>query len=225
MHSCFGCADWWSLHAGKWQFPPVSVQGHSQHVFGLNFKAAKKLELISRTICLHLIVLFTQSVSGKLSFGKPLSAAAVWSSPSACYFTAVSVILWIMSQTPMQCDRLVPLRFPNQVSSPPALPCRLLSAFTEGWCSGTELRAKDSGLCWCWTGAKVPRLSAPFCPSMWEGGWEAAKPEPVIILAPRDLTPSITYMSSWEMGRQNGKVAIKVIAMETKTRLENTKNC
>lgn len=162
--------------------------------FGLNFKAAKKLELIPWTICLYLIVLFTQSVSGKLSFGKPLSAAAIWSSPSACSFSAVSVILWIMSQTPMQCDRLVPLRFPNQVSSPPALPDRLLSAFTESWCSGTELRAKESGLCWCWLRAKVPHLSAPFCPSTWEGGKEVAQPEPVIIFIPRDLMLIITFI-------------------------------
>lgn len=37
------------------------------------------------------------------------------------YFSAVSVMLWTLAQTPMQCDRLVLLRFPNQVSSPPPL--------------------------------------------------------------------------------------------------------
>lgn len=150
---------------------------------GCKKKKKKKLQLISWTFfCLHLIVLFTPRVSGKLSFGKPLSAAAVWSSPSACYFSAVSVILWIMSQTPMQCDRLVPLRFPNQVSSPPALPDCLLAAFTESWCSGAELHAEESGLCWCWPRAKVPRLSAPFCPSMWEGGSKVAEAELVYYL-------------------------------------------
>lgn len=29
-------------------------------------------------------------------------------------------MLWNMAQTPMQCDMVVPLRFSNQVSSPPA---------------------------------------------------------------------------------------------------------
>ncbi len=82
-------------------------------------KVLSYLQFILKTNCLNLIVLFTQSISEELSFGKSLSAAAVWSSPSPCYFSAVSVMLWTMAQTPMQCDRVVPLRFPNQVSSPP----------------------------------------------------------------------------------------------------------
>lgn len=77
------------------------------------------LQFILKTNYLSLIALFTHSVREELSFGKSLSAAAVWSSPSPCYFSAVSVMLWTMAQTPMQCDRVVPLRFPNQVSSPP----------------------------------------------------------------------------------------------------------
>lgn len=97
---------------------------HKNHCANVGTKPMPcvNLQLILKTICVSLIVLFTQSVSEKLSFGKSLSAAAVWSSPPPCYFSAVSVILWIMAQTPMQCDRVFPLRFPNQVSSSPPSP-------------------------------------------------------------------------------------------------------
>lgn len=129
------------------------------------------LQFILKTDYLSLIVLFTQSVSGELSFGKTLSAAAVWSSPSPCYFSAVSVMLWTMAQTPMQCDRVVPLRFPNQVSSP--LPIPLFSAFTENQCFGRELCAKDSRPCLCWMWAK----SLFYLPSfpIWDGCCKVAK--------------------------------------------------
>lgn len=95
--------------------------GHKNHCASVETKPMPgvNLQLILKTICVSLMVLFTQSVSEKLSFGKSLGAAAVWSSPPPCYFSAVSVILWIMAQTPMQCDRVFPLRFPNQVSSSP----------------------------------------------------------------------------------------------------------
>lgn len=162
--------------------------GHRTHCADVGTKPLPRvnLQLILKTICVSLIVLFTQSVSEKLSFGKSLSAAAVWSSPPPCYFSAVSVILWIMAQTPMRCDRVFPLRFPNQVSSSPPslslffLPSHRTSVF------GRELCPKDSRLCLFWKGAN----SLFFLPSfpIWDGCCKAAKSGAVITLPQRDFS-------------------------------------
>lgn len=128
------------------------------------------LQFIVKAICLSLIVLFTQSVSEKLSFGKSLSAAAVWSSPSPCYFSAVSVMFWIMAQTPMQCDRVVPLRFPNQVSSPPPFlsPFFLPSQGTSVLAESCVLRIQG-----CVCVGRGP-IASSFCP-LFPYGMVAAK--------------------------------------------------
>lgn len=60
----------------------------------------------------------------------------------SCYFSVVSVMLWTTAQTPMQCDRTVLLRFPNQVSSPPPFLSPLFSGFTKNECFGRDLCAK-----------------------------------------------------------------------------------
>lgn len=144
------------------------------------------LQFILKANCLSLIVLFTESVSEESSFGKSLSAAAVWSSPSRCYFSAVSVMLWTMAQTSMQCDRIVPLRFPNQVSYLPPFLSLLFSAFTENQCFGRELCAKDTRLCLCWMWAN----SLFYLPSfpIWDGCCKAAKSGAVITLPQRDFS-------------------------------------
>lgn len=59
-----------------------SFGNSSSHILDSKLQGCKKKEKkvavnLMDFFCLHLIVLFTPRVSGKLSFGKPLSAAAV----------------------------------------------------------------------------------------------------------------------------------------------------
>lgn len=82
-------------------------------------------------------------------------------------------MLWTLAQPPIRSDRVVPLRSPNQVSSPPPflspffLPSQRTSVF------GIELCAKDSRLCLCWMWAN----SLFYLPSfpIWDGCCKVAK--------------------------------------------------
>lgn len=91
----------------------------------------------------------------------------------SCYFSVVSVILWTTAQTPMQCDRIVLLRFPNQVSSPPLLlpsypPFFLASQRTSVLAETSVLRPY---LCWIWANSLLCLPSFP----LWDGCCKAAK--------------------------------------------------